>query len=284
MGTGELYMAQEDGSRPTILVHGHVPGESGVSVVSLRFQGGLHFRATTQQHLVWFQSPVRIECRMADQTLEHQAPAGSLAICPAGIDCAADATASVDAIIVAVDPGHLALAAAEDSALEAHLVERMSGYDEALFELARSLVSESADDYRNGPLFWSEVASAFIDGLVTRHTSGLGYRARGAFGKELLDQLKDYVVAHLDESIEVAALARIAGRSPFHFTRVFTRSVGMTPHRYVVHLRLQLAIELVRNGQSSFAEIAARTGFADQSHLSRWVRRVHGVSLTQLAA
>jgi hypothetical protein len=52
MRTGELYVAQEDGSRPTILVHGHVPGEGGVSVVSLRFQGGLHFGATTQQHLV----------------------------------------------------------------------------------------------------------------------------------------------------------------------------------------------------------------------------------------
>jgi AraC family transcriptional regulator len=47
-------------------------------------------------------------------------------------------------------------------------------------------------------------------------------------------------------------------------------------------LRLQRAIELVRSGQSGFADIAARTGFADQSHLSRWVRRVHGVSLTQL--
>jgi AraC family transcriptional regulator len=58
----------------------------------------------------------------------------------------------------------------------------------------------------------------------------------------------------------------------------------MTPHRYVVHLRLQRAIELVREGQSSFAEIAARTGFADQSHLSRWVRRVRGVSLSQLVA
>jgi hypothetical protein len=35
-------------------------------------------------------------------------------------------------LVVAVDPGHLALAAAEDSALEAHLIERMSGYDEAV--------------------------------------------------------------------------------------------------------------------------------------------------------
>jgi AraC-like DNA-binding protein len=37
-------------------------------------------------------------------------------------------------------------------------------------------------------------------------------------------------------------------------------------------------------GQSMLAEIAASTGFADQSHLSRWVRRVHGVSPSQLAA
>ena len=85
-------------------------------------------------------------------------------------------------------------------------------------------------------------------------------------------------MAHLDEPIEVAALAGLAGRSPFHFTRVFSQSVGMSPHRYVVHLRLERAIELMRDGQSGLAEIAASTGFADQSHLSRWVRRVHGVS------
>jgi AraC family transcriptional regulator len=91
-------------------------------------------------------------------------------------------------------------------------------------------------------------------------------------------------VAHLDEPIEVAALAEIAGRSPFHFSRVFTRSVGMTPHPWVVYLRLQRAIELVREGRSGLAEIGARTGFADQSHLSRWVRRAHGVALTQLVA
>jgi AraC family transcriptional regulator len=91
-------------------------------------------------------------------------------------------------------------------------------------------------------------------------------------------------MTHLDEPIDVSTLAGIAGRSPFHFSRVFTRSVGMTPHRYVVHLRLQRAIELVREGRSSFAQIAARTGFADQSHLSRWVRRVRGVTLSELVA
>jgi AraC family transcriptional regulator len=103
-------------------------------------------------------------------------------------------------------------------------------------------------------------------------------------GKAMLARIKDHILGHLDEPIEVATLAAMAGRSPFHFSRVFTRTVGMTPHRYVVHLRLQRAIALIRHEHAGLAEAATRSGFADQSHLSRWVRRVHGVSLTQLAA
>jgi AraC family transcriptional regulator len=57
----------------------------------------------------------------------------------------------------------------------------------------------------------------------------------------------------------------------------------MTPYRYVVHLRLQQAIKRIREGRMGLAEIAADTGFADQSHLSRWVRRVHGVAPSQVA-
>jgi AraC family transcriptional regulator len=103
-------------------------------------------------------------------------------------------------------------------------------------------------------------------------------------GNAVLKRIREYVLDHIDESIDVSVLADIAGRSPFHFSRVFLRSVGITPHRYVVHIRLKRAVELVRERRSSLAEIAARTGFADQSHLSRWVRRIHGVPLTELTA
>jgi AraC family transcriptional regulator len=91
------------------------------------------------------------------------------------------------------------------------------------------------------------------------------------------------VFAHIAEPIQVAELAALVGRSEFHFSRVFARSVGMSPHRYVVHLRLQAAIQHMREGRMGLAEIAAETGFADQSHLSRWVRRVHGVAPSGLA-
>jgi AraC family transcriptional regulator len=282
----ELCMAQGDGGLPTPVVAGSAPGESGVFVLSARFEGGMHISATPRSHHVCFQlTPhAHFECSIAGRALSHKPPAGSLAICPAGADYAADALESVDAIFVTIAPSHFALAAAEGSALEAVLIERFSGCDQALFGLARRLAFESADGYPNGPLFWNGIASAFIDGLLVRHTSKLRIPARGKLGRDALSRLRDYIVAHLDEQIEVAALAKIAGHSPFHFTRIFARSVGMSPYRYVVHLRLQRALELMRDRRSSLAEIAAATGFADQSHLSRWVRRVHGVPPTQLTS
>ena len=282
---GEFGAAQANGDPPTTLVAGSAPGESGVAVFCHRFYGGMHFRNAPPHHFICFQmSPARVELRMAGQVVRHEPPAGSLIIHPAGFDWAADADDSADALTVVIDPAWLALAAAEGSERQAQLIERVSSYDHSLLALARTLALESADDYPNGPLFWNEVASRFIDQLAARHMSALPVRPRGMLSSDALKRIEEYVVAHLDEPIEVAALAGIAARSPFHFTRIFTQTVGLTPHRYVVHLRLRRAIELIRDGRSGLAEIAAQTGFADQSHLSRWIRRVHGVSPTELSA
>jgi AraC family transcriptional regulator len=276
---------QEDGAPPTILAEGSAPGEIGVSILSMQFEGGVHFSASPRQHMIWFQlSDLRIECRKAALSARQHAPVGSLAICPAGIDCAADAEESANAIIVSVDPGNLSLVAAEDSTLDVRLHERWLGFDQPLFDLARTLMLESAGGYPDGALFWNAIANEFIAGLITRHSSEPGSEVRGRLGRAVLKRIRNYILDHVDEHVDVVALADIAGRSPFHFTRVFARSVGVTPHRYVVHMRLRRAVELVREGRCGLAEIAASTGFADQSHLSRWVRRVHGVSLRELAA
>jgi AraC family transcriptional regulator len=101
---------------------------------------------------------------------------------------------------------------------------------------------------------------------------------------DILKRLKEFVIEHLDEPLDVATLAKMTNRSQFHFSRASARSVGVSPYRYVVHLRLQRAVEMIREGKFSLAEIAVTTGFADQSRLTGWVRRVHGVSLTQITA
>lgn len=280
----DLHLTQGDGGLPTTLVTGSAPGESGVSVFKVGFRGSAHFSATLRRHLVWFllSSPVQYHCRIGDYTLQHEPTTGSLAICPAGIYSAARTDAGVDVMIVAVEPDRFTLAAAEDAALDSQLDQRLVGYDATLFELGWLLALESVEQRLNGPLFWNDIASRFVDRLVDRHASPAMRPRQRRLGKQAVERVREYVMDHLDETIDVETLAGIAHLSPFHFSRVFARSVGVTPHRYVVRLRLQRAVELLREGKLGLAEIAARTGFADQSHLSRWMRRVHGLPLTHL--
>ena len=218
MDIGALRMAQQDGGAPTTLAAGSAPGESGVSVLNFRFDGGMHLLATPRCHCICFEmSQVRVEKRMAGRIAHYERPVGSLTINPAGYDFAADADEDVEILVVAVDPGRMALAAAEGALPEAQLIERLGGEDPALFALARTLAFESIHNYPNGALSWNEAASSFVDGLVAGHTAAMPARSRGSLGKDQLRRLRDYVVAHLDEPIGVEALADIAGTQPIPF-------------------------------------------------------------------
>lgn len=276
----EVQWAQHDGAPPTILMAAAPRGESGVSLLRVRFKHAAYFSGTMRQHLVFLQmsSDRRLKCQIGEHRLVHAPSFGALAICPAGIDSSVESDTDIDTLLLAIEPSRFTLAAAEDDAPQARLNERLSGYDAKLFALAKRLMAETKAGHPNGALFWSEIGDEFMSHLIGGHASLPTRLPRGAISPSALRRIRDYITANLAEPIEVAALAELAGRSSFHFTRMFARSVGMTPHRYVVHLRLLAAVARIREGRTRLAEIAAETGFSDQSHLSRWIRRVHGVA------
>jgi AraC-like DNA-binding protein len=88
--------------------------------------------------------------------------------------------------------------------------------------------------------------------------------------RELLHDGDDYEVSAAD-------LAAAAGRSRFAVYRFFQAAYGMAPSDYQRQLRLRAARRLLVQGHS-LAEIAAMTGFTDQSHLTRWFTRCFGVT------
>jgi AraC-like DNA-binding protein len=66
-----------------------------------------------------------------------------------------------------------------------------------------------------------------------------------------------------------------------YLIRTFRRTVGMPPHRYLIQIRVREAKRLIREGWP-LAEVAAETGFADQSHLTRQFKSLTGLTPGQL--
>jgi transcriptional regulator of acetoin/glycerol metabolism/AraC-like DNA-binding protein len=101
---------------------------------------------------------------------------------------------------------------------------------------------------------------------------------RGGLPAGAMRRLRDHVDAHLSESIDLVELSAVAGLSVFHFARQFKLSMGVTPHNYLVHRRVQRAQEMLASTDLSLSEVAFATGFSDQSHLARHFRQMVGAT------
>lgn len=80
----------------------------------------------------------------------------------------------------------------------------------------------------------------------------------------------DYLHAHVADPVQLDDLAGVAGVSRFHFARLFTAACGLPPHAYQTQLRLAEARRQLRAG---VAPLDVESGFYDESHLARHLKR-----------
>lgn len=86
-----------------------------------------------------------------------------------------------------------------------------------------------------------------------------------------------YIEAHLFDALSVAALADVAGLSPYHFSRMFTARFGDSVIAYVRGRRMQAAAQRLAEGKPSLAELAFDCGFESQEAFTRAFRRQFGL-------
>jgi AraC family transcriptional regulator len=88
----------------------------------------------------------------------------------------------------------------------------------------------------------------------------------------------------LGGDLSLPRLAKAAGVGPHQLVRLFRKTFGTTPHQYVMELRLARARELLADSEQTVSDISAATGFADQSHLTRYFTRRYGASPSRFRA
>jgi AraC family transcriptional regulator len=84
--------------------------------------------------------------------------------------------------------------------------------------------------------------------------------------------------ANLAETLELSELAAISGLSPWHFGRAFKGSTGLPPHRWQLKMRIERARAMLADANTSLADVACTTGFADQNHFTRTFSRIVGMT------
>lgn len=126
-----------------------------------------------------------------------------------------------------------------------------------------------------GSLTASSLWTAFISGLFGRfgeYPAAVPRASRGSVRAACA-----FLRENMTRNISLDELAALSSLSPWHFLRIFRDETGLPPHAYLTQLRVRKAERLLRAGHSP-SMAAAEAGFADQSHLTRWFRRIVGAT------
>lgn len=92
-----------------------------------------------------------------------------------------------------------------------------------------------------------------------------------------LRRVTDYVEAHIEGEIRIAALAALVGLSEGHFHRAFRQTTGETPLRFITRKRIERAVQILSDKAVPVTELAFQVGFASPSHFTKLFRQFTGL-------
>lgn len=172
-------------------------------------------------------------------------------------------------------------------------LEEVFGSDAAQTRLRD--VSAFTDDTLNslmerlrGELLHRQASPLFVQGIAQAIAIHLA-RDYGETGKEArsgspslpgykLQQITDWMAERVAEDFSLDRLAAQAGLSKFHFERLFKSALGVSPSRYHINLRMNLARRLLRETKMSVVDVALEVGYTNPSHFAQLFRRETSLS------
>lgn len=258
----------------------------GIAVARVVFDGETSVSGITTHHMIGVGTagPVETFHVIEGKRAHHQTGPGTICLCPAEMQHYSHFKGTLEGVVLRIAPECLALAKAAHDIPHASLVEQIDGSDVVLAELAVRLEVEAANDHLNGMLYWSTLTNLVLGHLVRHHMSRRVGISDGRLSTTAVKRVQNFISENLSEPIDLDRLAKIAECGRFQFARLFKTTVGISPYRYVVRKRLEVAVHMLHRRKDSLAEISAATGFSDQSHMTRWIKRVYGVTPAKLIA
>jgi len=126
----------------------------------------------------------------------------------------------------------------------------------------------------------AEAGAGSMEGMLETLPAmiGVGNGASSELPACRLRRVTQYIQENLQRELRLAELSAFVHMSPYHFARLFRRSTGMPPHKFVVRCRIDAARTLLAARTAPIAEIAQLVGFRTPSHFTTTFRRVIGLT------
>jgi AraC family transcriptional regulator len=123
------------------------------------------------------------------------------------------------------------------------------------------------------------LAAALIDGHAVRRRSPQIFR--GGLTPSRLRKVTELVHAKIDGELTLEQMAKAVSLSVAHFSQMFRKSTGKSPHQFVLQQRVERAKELLPKAEARVLDVAVACGFKTQQHFARVFRQICGTSPTQ---
>jgi len=152
--------------------------------------------------------------------------------------------------------------------------------DPVMIGAMQAIAEEARVQGLGGSLYVDSISRGLIVHLLRSYAH---VKTKDALPQGTLSPLQEraiveFIDANLSESIDLPMMSEALGMTPCLFARQFKKSFGSPPYAYVIERRLDRARWLLAKTAVAIKEVAASCGFSDQPHLTRLLRRAHGVT------
>jgi AraC family transcriptional regulator len=210
---------------------------------------------------------------------------GDICLTPATVPVSVRLQAPSEIVGLSIEPAFLNQLTTEVSKSDRlELVPQFKLKDPMIYQMAIALEAQVSSPGEYNCLYIESIATALSVHLLqyysTRNPSVKTYNA--GLSKARLGQVLEFIHEHSNQNLSLIEMAQQVHMSPYHFSRLFKQSTGLSPHLYLINRRNQKAKRLLETTTLSIAEIAAQAGFADQSHFARHFKRQYGMPPSQI--
>ena len=228
--------------------------------------------------------PYRIWQAIGDQNYSGIYSKGDLSIAPAKLPCSYKVYGDDHYLEIKIPSPFLEQVATEVMNCDLDRLELRTEFCdrnpqiEQLAMMLRSELHRGKDGA--GELYVDSLANALIVNVLRNYSvtkPKIAIYERGLSDRYLFQAI-EYIDNNLSQSIKLEDLATHVGISKFHFSRLFKKSMGLSPHQYVMQQRIELAKQLLLTSNMSISDVALECGFNSHAHMGKYFRQIVGIT------